>query len=164
MLDDIEREAGRLSRLVESMLDLSRVESGALRPRPTLMPVDELVWGAIEAAGARAPAQLEVNVPEELAPVTVDETMIRQVLVNLLENAAAYADDSPVRIDATERHGRLVLRVVDHGPGIPDAERRRVFEPYLRLRPAGTAADVERPRARDLARLRAGPRRHDPRR
>ena len=62
MLDDIEREAGRLSRLVESMLDLSRVESGALRPRPTLMPVDELVWGAIEAAGTRAPAKLEVNV------------------------------------------------------------------------------------------------------
>jgi two-component system sensor histidine kinase KdpD len=138
MLDDIEREAGRLSRLVESMLDLSRVESGLLRPRPTRMPVDELVWGAIEAAGVRAPAKLSVNVPEELDPVTVDETMIRQVLVNLLENAAAYADDSPVLVDATERQGRLVLRVVDHGPGIPDAERRRVFEPYLRLRPAGS--------------------------
>ena len=68
----------------------------------------------------------------------VDETMIRQVLVNLLENAAAYADDSPVQIDATERNGHLVVRVVDHGPGIPDAERRRVFEPYLRLRPAGS--------------------------
>jgi two-component system sensor histidine kinase KdpD len=138
MLDDVEREAGRLSRLVESMLDLSRIESGSLRPRRTRMPVDELVWAAIEATGARVPADLEVDVPESLPPVAVDETMIRQVLVNLLENAAAYAEAGPVAVRADTRLDRLSLRVIDHGPGVPEAERRRVFEPYLRLRPEGS--------------------------
>jgi two-component system sensor histidine kinase KdpD len=138
ILRDVEREAGRLSRLVESMLDLSRIESGSLRPRPTRMPVDELVWGAVEAVGTRGPAALRVDVAEDLPPVSVDETMMRQVLVNLLENAATYADAGPVEIDAEARPSRLVLRVADHGLGIPEAERRRVFEPYLRLRPEGS--------------------------
>ncbi len=65
-----------------------------------------------------------------------DETLLRQVLVNLLQNAARYAPDSgPVRIEASESADSVEVRVVDHGPGVPEPERLRIFEPYNRARP-----------------------------
>ena len=64
-----------------------------------------------------------------------DETLLRQVLVNLLQNAALYAPGNVVRVEAHERAGAVEIRVVDHGPGIPEPERARIFEPYNRARP-----------------------------
>ena len=64
----------------------------------------------------------------------VDETLIRQVLVNLLQNAARYAPDGgPIRIEASVGNDSIEIRVVDHGPGVPEPERHRIFEPYKRL-------------------------------
>jgi two-component system sensor histidine kinase KdpD len=92
------------------------------------------VWGAVEAAGGRAPTPLAVAVPDDLPPVDVDEAMLRQVLVNLLENAAAYASTpAGSEVQAEQLGDRVEVRVVDHGPGVPEAERALVFEPYVRL-------------------------------
>jgi two-component system sensor histidine kinase KdpD len=66
--------------------------------------------------------------------VSVDETMIRQVLVNLLENASRADPDDTIGLYASAMGDTLKISVVDHGPGVPEAERRRIFEPYYRLR------------------------------
>ena len=101
MLDDIEREAGAWSRLVESMLDLSRVESRRAPPAANADAGGRAACGGGDEQPRCARGEgVEVDVPEELPPVTVDETMIRQVLVNLLENATATRRTRSVLIDA----------------------------------------------------------------
>ncbi|HEY3615067.1 MAG TPA: ATP-binding protein [Gaiellales bacterium] len=136
LLGGIEHEAERLIRLVANMLDLSRIEAGVLQPRRTLMPVDELLYAAVDDAAAGLGDQIvDIDGAAELPPVSVDETMIRQVLVNLLENAGRADPDDALGLYAASDGQTLRLSVVDHGHGVPEAERRRIFEPYYRLRP-----------------------------
>jgi two-component system sensor histidine kinase KdpD len=134
MLADVEQEARRLGRLVTNLLEVSRVESGALRPARLPVPVEELCRGALDDARLTLGEHVvELDIEPSLPPVEVDETMLRQVLVNLLENAAAH-DPEPIRLRALRAGGRLELRVIDHGPGVPEAERERIFEAFQRLR------------------------------
>jgi two-component system, OmpR family, sensor histidine kinase KdpD len=136
LLSGIEHEADRLMRLVANMLDLSRIEAGVLAPRRTVMPVDELLYAAVDDAAAALDGQIvDIDGAAELPPVNVDETMIRQVLVNLLENASRADPDDALGLYASSDGGLLRISVVDHGHGVPEAERRRIFEPYYRLRP-----------------------------
>jgi two-component system sensor histidine kinase KdpD len=135
-LADVEDEADRLARLVGNLLDLSRIESGSLELRRSTVPMDELVFGAIEAAASRTQGHVvEASVPDGATVVTTDEPMIRQVLANLLENAAQHDRGAqPIRVEASLHPRRLELRVIDHGVGVPEAERQRIFEPYQRLK------------------------------
>jgi two-component system, OmpR family, sensor histidine kinase KdpD len=134
MLADVEHEAGRLAHLVSNLLEVSRVESGTLRPVLVPVPVEELCRAAVDdARSALGSRHVEVDVEPHLPPVEVDETMLRQVLVNLLENAATY-DPGPLKLRALRAGRRLELRVIDHGPGVPEAERQRIFEAFQRLR------------------------------
>ncbi|MDX6538483.1 MAG: two-component system, OmpR family, sensor histidine kinase KdpD [Gaiellales bacterium] len=136
LLTGIEHEAERLVRLVANMLDLSRIEAGVLQPRRTVMPVDELLYAAVDDAAAGLGVQIvDIDGAADLPPVSVDETMIRQVLVNLLENARRADPDDALGLYAASDGETLRLSVVDHGHGVPEAERRRIFEPYYRLRP-----------------------------
>jgi two-component system sensor histidine kinase KdpD len=135
LLGGIEHEARRLTRLVDNMLDLSRIEAGALHPRRTVMPVEELLYAAVDDAAAALDGQfVDVDGAAELPPVSVDETMIRQVLVNLLENASRADPDDTIGVYASSAGSKVRIAIVDHGPGVPEAERRRIFEPYYRLR------------------------------
>lgn len=136
LLDDIDRQSRHLTELVSDMLDLSRIESGALRVDRAPTPVDVLVDEAVDAV-PDAWERVELDIPEDLAPVMLDDTLMRQVLVNLVQNAAVHAPGSRIGVSARRTGDRLELRVADHGPGIPEAERARVFEPYRRLRVAG---------------------------
>jgi two-component system sensor histidine kinase KdpD len=136
LLRGIEHEADRLVRLVANMLDLSRIEAGVLQPRRTLMPVDELLYAAVDDAAAALDGHVvDIDGAAELPPVNVDETMIRQVLVNLLENASRADPEDALGLYASSDGATLRIAVVDHGHGVPEAERRRIFEPYYRLRP-----------------------------
>ena len=102
LLGGIEHEAERLVRLVANMLDLSRIEAGVLQPRRTLMPVDELLYAAVDDAAAALDGQVvDIDGAAELPPVSVDETMIRQVLVNLLENASRADPDDALGLYAS---------------------------------------------------------------
>jgi two-component system sensor histidine kinase KdpD len=137
MLADVEQEARRLGRLVGDLLEVSRVESGALRPARVPVPVEELCRGALGDARLMLGGHVvELELEPSLPPVEVDETMLRQVLVNVLENAAAY-DPGPLRLRAERVGARLELRVIDHGPGVPEAERERIFEAFQRLHARG---------------------------
>jgi two-component system sensor histidine kinase KdpD len=144
MLADLETEADRLVRLLSNLLDASRVEAGVLRPTLARVPVDELCLAAVEDARPSLGTRLvEVAVEPQLMPVEVDETMIHQALVNLLENAARH-DPGPLEVRAARVRRFLEIRVIDHGPGVPAAERERIFEAFRRLcdqareRPRGT--------------------------
>ena len=144
MLTDIEEHADRLSRLVENLLDLSRIESGTLILRRQPVPVDELIAGALDAARSElGRLTVDVRLEPELPPLPVDETMIRQVLVNLLANAARHDPDGPIEVIATAGEGVVELSVRDHGPGVPQAERDRLATPLAaRARTSGGRAGV----------------------
>jgi two-component system, OmpR family, sensor histidine kinase KdpD len=142
-LTTINSEVDRLTRLVHNLLDMSRIEAGALDPRLVESSLAEVVGPVVRRARAASRQRVDVDVPEELPPVLVDPVRLDQVLTNLLDNARAYAAGGPVQVVARQAGGTLELRVVDHGPGIPGPERERVFDQFYRLegggrRPEGT--------------------------
>lgn len=131
----IDGEADRLSRLVGEVLDLSRLEAGAVPLRLEPYTADEVVSTVLphlEAAGRGHRLQLDVD--PSLPPVPLDIGLIHQLLANLLENAFKYAPPgSTVRLEAAALNGGLLLRVCDEGPGIPIDRRERVFDAFYRL-------------------------------
>jgi two-component system sensor histidine kinase KdpD len=141
----IEADADRLSRLVSSLLDLSRIESGAIVLDRQWYGVDELVTDTVVRTPSLSGRTVEVASLDTLPPVKLDYFLIQQALSNLLDNAARYAPaGSPIRVEAhvcppsgtrTEgpgHHTEVHLRVIDRGPGVPVSERARVFDPFYR--------------------------------
>jgi two-component system sensor histidine kinase KdpD len=95
--------------------------------------LEEVVPAVLAGLGARA-QKVEVDVPETLPPVRADPALLERVVANLVDNALAHAPDAtPVRVEAGEVGGTVLIRVIDRGPGIPPSERDRVFEPFQRL-------------------------------
>jgi two-component system sensor histidine kinase KdpD len=137
----IQEEARRLSRLVDNLLDLSRLEAGAAEPRREWMSVEEVIGSALEelAPGAE---DFALSIDRDLPLVRADSAQLERAFVNVLENARRHSAGHPVSVRARAVRplagdgGRLIVRVVDRGPGIPPAQLERVFEPFYR---AGTA-------------------------
>ena len=132
LLETIRAEHRRLKRLVENLLDLSRLQARAAEARPELWTVDELVAQALDdLPGAE---RVVVTAPDELPPVRVDATQIQRALANVLENALRLSpagETVSVRLTATRKD--VLIRVTDRGPGVPEAERERIFEPFHRV-------------------------------
>jgi two-component system sensor histidine kinase KdpD len=118
LLETIRLETARLSRLVENVLDLSRLQAGAAAPHPELWSVDDLLGQA--AAEVSDPSRLRLDIPEALPAVRVDAVQMQRVLVNLIENALKFSDGD-VELRASESPGRLVVDVLDRGPGVDEA-------------------------------------------
>ena len=129
LLRTIDTETRRLDRLVANLLDLSRLELGAAEPKPELWTVETLVGQALSELGPRA-GRVVISLPEELDPIEVDGAQIEHVLVNLLDNALTFAPDAPVELTGEQLNGEVVIRVVDHGPGLDEGELERIFEPF----------------------------------
>jgi two-component system sensor histidine kinase KdpD len=129
-------EGERLSRLVENLLDVSRLQSGLAEPR--LEPVD--LAGVLEAAreslGGDA-AVVQLGIDPVLPALTADAAQLERAFANLLANAVRHGGGHPVLVRSREVGGRLVVRVVDRGPGIPEPERERIFEPFYRREGGG---------------------------
>ena len=140
-LETIDQEADRLSRLVHNLLDMSRIEAGALDPHLVETTLAEVAGPVVRRARAQTSQQLLVEIPEDLPTVLVDPVRLDQVLTNLVDNARRYAGDQPVTLAGRTVDGRVELRVIDHGPGIPEAERERVFDQFYRLRRNGRGPD-----------------------
>jgi two-component system sensor histidine kinase KdpD len=130
----IDREAERLSRLVRNMLDLGRIEGGALHPSLELYDLADIVEPVVERMRPMlAPSELEVAVAQNLPAVRVDAMFVDQILTNLLENAARYAAGLRIRVSARQaRVGRVDLVVEDAGPGVPATVLPRLFERFYR--------------------------------
>jgi two-component system sensor histidine kinase KdpD len=136
LLETIRAEQQRLKRVVENLLDLSRIQAEAAPPSFDLWSADELIGQALDDVGDAG--RVEVHAPADLPPVRVDALQIERVLANILENALKFSPaNEPVHVRVTATRKELIIRITDHGPGIPAAERERIFEPFHRV--AGAA-------------------------
>jgi two-component system, OmpR family, sensor histidine kinase KdpD len=132
-LRTIEDETDRLTALVGNLLDMSRIQAGAVAARTVSVGLEEVVPAALAGLGERAD-KVEVDVPESLPPVRADPALLERVVANLVDNALAHSPaGSPVRVEAGEVGPKVLIRVIDRGPGIPVEERERIFQPFQRL-------------------------------
>jgi two-component system, OmpR family, sensor histidine kinase KdpD len=131
----IDAEAQRLSRLVRNMLDLGRIEGGALRPLLELYDLADLVDPLVERLRPQVlPATVEVAIPEDLPAVRIDAGLADHILTNLFENAARYAPGQRIRVSAAPvGESRVELVVEDAGPGVPATALPRLFERFYRV-------------------------------
>jgi two-component system, OmpR family, sensor histidine kinase KdpD len=168
----IQEEARRLSRLVDNLLDLSRLQAGAAEPRREWTSVEELIRSALRELAAGGD-EFQLSIDRDLPLVKLDPAQMERAFVNVLENARRHSGGHPVSVRAravrslarsarpapaegdgmdtadnaapsvqsTPAGDRVIVRVVDRGPGIPPAQLERVFEPFYR---AGTAAGGQR--------------------
>jgi two-component system sensor histidine kinase KdpD len=131
----IVQESQRMSRLVANLLDMVRVETGALEVQREWQPLSDVAGVALirmeeQLAGRR----VTTDFPTSLPLVPVDEVLLEQVFVNLLENAARHTPPgTPIDINAKEGDGEVVVAVADRGPGVPAGEEERVFEKFQRV-------------------------------
>ena len=135
LLATLQDEAERLNRFVSNLLDMTRIESGAIELKLELIDVTEIVGSALQRAGnVLAGHRVEVAIEPELPMLRLDVVLFEQVLFNLLDNAAKYSPaGSRIDIRAT-RDGELVeIEVVDEGPGIPPADFERIFDKFYRV-------------------------------
>ena len=135
LLSTLQDEAERLNRFVSNLLDMTRIESGAIELRLELIDVAEIVGAALQRAGnVLAGHRVELAIEPELPMLRLDAVLFDQVLFNLLDNAAKYSPaGSRIDIRAT-RDGELVeIEVVDEGPGIPSADFERIFDKFYRV-------------------------------
>jgi two-component system sensor histidine kinase KdpD len=136
LIDVIEAEGARLARLVDDLLDLSRIEAGALAPRADWCDLHDVVTSAAAHVGAQHP--IKFSLPSDLPLVRADATQLERVFSNLIENAVKFSPpEGPIRVTGTATLARVIVRVSDTGPGIPKSQRSRVFEPFFRGREDG---------------------------
>jgi K+-sensing histidine kinase KdpD len=129
LLISARRQAGRLQRLIEDLLVVSRIDRGAIPVHPEVVEIKEMFDEVNRVVSVEPKATVE---PENLA-VYADRDHFLRILINLVENAAKYAPDSAVELYAWEKNNRAMVAVVDHGPGIPAADRENIFDRFTQL-------------------------------
>ena len=133
----IDAEAERMGRLVRNLLDLSRIEGGALKPDLEPTDLDDILPGIARRLAAATTKHLTVELPDSLPPVLADQVYLSQVLANLLENAIRHGGDT-IRVSSRQRPDGLVEVVVeDDGPGVPKSALPHLFEKFYQAGPAG---------------------------
>jgi two-component system, OmpR family, sensor histidine kinase KdpD len=156
LAEAIRAEATRLDRVVGQLLDLSRLEAGAVEPHRELWPVDELVSRSLAGLGTEA-ARVRVEIEADAPPVEVDAAQVERVLANLIDNALHYSPTrSSVLVRAEHGSTELRLHVVDQGPGLPAEERDALFQPFSRGAAAGHGSGLGLAIARGFAEASGG--------
>ena len=134
LMELVQRNVIRMVKLVDDTLDLVRMEAGRIKLRPSRMPIEPLIEHAVNTVALRARGKrirFDVGIDAEGSSLMLDEGRISQMLINLLDNAVKFSPrESIVRVQVKRGGGRLHLVVADAGPGVPDAERERVFERF----------------------------------
>jgi two-component system sensor histidine kinase KdpD len=135
LAESILDEADRLHRLVANLLDLTRLEAGAIRVQRELQPIDEVI-GVVLPRLERQLREHEVktHIDDDLPPVAIDGLLVQQVLINLLDNAAKFAPPgTAIELSVHRRPEALEVEVADRGPGLPPGEEQRIFERFYRV-------------------------------
>jgi len=135
LLESACSEAERLNRFVGNLLDMTRIEAGAIRLNVELCDVQDLVGCALAATEQRlGNRSVEIRLADDVPLVSIDLVLMTQVLVNLLDNAHKYASaESSIEISASTDNGWLLLEVSDRGPGVPEQDLKRVFDKFYRI-------------------------------
>jgi two-component system sensor histidine kinase KdpD len=140
-LAEINTASQRLQRVVDSLLQMTRLESEILKPNLDWCDLRDVITAARQAAGDRLSTHpVHVRIPDDLPLIKLDHTLLSQALANILHNAAIYTPaGAAIDITASLQGQRLRLIIRDHGPGLPSGEERRVFEKFYRAKgaPAG---------------------------
>ncbi|MBS1887318.1 MAG: DUF4118 domain-containing protein [Actinobacteria bacterium] len=131
----------RLSRLVENLLDVSRLESGKAEPHREPVELGDLLAAARESIGPYG-EQVRLALDDDLPPLRADPSQLERAFANLLENAVVHGEGQPVLVRSRLVGPRLVVRVVDRGPGIPENLRERIFEPFYRRGGSGSGSGL----------------------
>ena len=158
----VREQAGRMARLVDDMLLLARADMGQKPISPVELYLDDIVSESVRSLRVLAqPRNISIAVAGRSdLQVRADEALVRQMLVNLLENAVRYtAPGGAVRVDVSAGAGAAVIDVVDEGPGVPAAHRQRIFERFVKLDPSrlrDTGAGLGLPIARWIAEAHGG--------
>jgi two-component system sensor histidine kinase KdpD len=131
----VESEAERLNRFVANLLDMARVEAGALPLKLEATDLLDAVTGAVhDTRRPLAGHKIEVSIPPDMPFVRVDPQLLHHCLINLLDNAGRYADPGTVvRVVAERQPDGIALSVIDQGPGIPSGSEGRVFDAFMRI-------------------------------
>jgi two-component system sensor histidine kinase KdpD len=138
LLAMIQDESERLAHLLGNLLDLTRLESGAIQVQKEWQPLEEVIGSALGRLERRqGTLPVRVHLPENLPLVPLDAALIEQVLVNLLTNAQRHAPGQEMELRAWEEPGWIHLEVADRGPGIPVDLQDRIFEKFFRLPASG---------------------------
>ena len=119
----------RLSKMVENLLDVSRLESGNAEPHREPVALDELFEAARDSIGAGS-EQVRLALDDGLPPVSADPAQLERAFANLLDNGVRHGDGHPVLVRSRQVGDRVMVRVVDQGAGIPEPVRARIFEPF----------------------------------
>ncbi len=134
LLENIHDEADRLERLVTNLLEMTKLESGAVQLRTEPHPPGEVIGSAIARIEKKLKGRsLNTQIPSDLPLVPMDGLLIEQVLVNLLDNALKYTPkDSPIDVSARIENQKLVVQVEDRGPGVPEDDLPKLFDKFYR--------------------------------
>ena len=132
LIDAIEEEADRLTRLIGNLLDLSRIEAGAVHPRTDWCDLLDVISTTVShVRDPLSSGRIQIELDGELPLVRADASQLERVFSNLIENAVRFSPaDQPVRISGGVGAGKVTVRVVDRGPGIPASQRASIFEPF----------------------------------
>ena len=135
LAESIETEAQRLNRFVANLLDMARVEAGALPMKAEATDLFDAVASAVhDTRASLAGREVRVEIPPNIPLVMVDPVLLHHCLINLIDNAGRYGDaGTPITIVGRRTHDALLLSVIDRGPGIPQGQEARVFETFTRL-------------------------------
>jgi two-component system sensor histidine kinase KdpD len=141
-LDTIDEETDRLNALVGNLLDMSRLQSDALQINAVPVGLEQVVPAALQSLGVDEDS-LELDVPETLPRVLADPGLLERALANVIQNAIRFSPpDAPARVTAGAVNGIVDIRIVDRGPGVPTADRERLFVAFQRLGDAGNGEGV----------------------
>lgn len=142
MLEQVHHDADRVTRLVTELLDLSRLESGRLTLRRQMVDLPALVSRVCEKVGMEMPElEVEPSFDADFPSVYADPDKVEQVLTNLVENAAKYADPKGLRVVGSLNGEQVAVSVIDKGEGIPPTDLPRIFNKFYRgpgTRPTGS--------------------------
>jgi two-component system, OmpR family, sensor histidine kinase KdpD len=129
-------EALRLNRLVNNLLDMTRLEAGALRVHKEVQPLEEVVGAALNRVEDRLRGRdVRTDIAPDLPLVPLDPVFIEQVLINLLENATKYTPDgSPIDVTAHAGQGEMRIEVADRGSGVAAQDATRIFDKFYRVK------------------------------
>jgi two-component system sensor histidine kinase KdpD len=135
LIETASEEADRLNRLVGNLLDMTRLESGAMRVKRSAVDIQDVIGSALEEIGARlAERTLKMDIPDNLPLISVDFMLIERVLVNVIDNALKYsAPESEIEIRAFVAGAFIEITVADRGVGIPPEDLNRIFDKFYRV-------------------------------
>ena len=133
LLESIDQESARLARFVANLLDMSRIEAGAIKVNREWLDVGDVVRAAVERSRKAFPEHpTTLSIASDLPFIRGDASLLEQVLFNLLDNAHKYGGDSGAAVHARPADGNVLISVTDEGPGVKSADLERIFEKFYR--------------------------------